>query len=266
MGAIKPGNAAAAVTAEDIVSAIEGDSGAAADLATALGVSGDPGMPTSGLLTQWRAAALALSDGAAVGSWAPSVGSPGSPTGSGSGRPTYRATGSPSGGPALEFDGSDDELSLSSPAGLPDGADAGTIVAIVSRAKDNGSFSHIVQYGSAGPREGRGLGCNPTVWYCLDYQSETASSAADAPRHRRGVVLGHAYNGTVRTLWVDGVPVAQNTVTLATGSTALHIGRSLYGGERTAFRIMELAIYDHALTDAEWAQVMAHARAAHGIA
>lgn len=253
-----------AATAADIAAAFADDAEASADLVAALGVAGDPGMPTSGLLTRWLASALALSDGAAVTTWAPSIGSPGSPSGSGSSRPTYRAAGSPSGGPALEFDGSDDELSLSSPAGLPSGAAAGTVVAIVSRAKDNGSYSHIVQYGSSGPAQCRGLGCGPSIWYCLDYQTETASGS-DAPRHRRGAVLGHAYDGTTRRLWVDGVPVASTDVALDTGAAALHFGRSVPGGERTAFRLMEVAIYDHALSDAEWARVMAHARAVHGV-
>ncbi|MFO0610222.1 MAG: LamG-like jellyroll fold domain-containing protein [Polyangiales bacterium] len=258
--------AGGAPDAADIADAFAGDAEAAADLVTALGVAGDPGMPSSGLVALWRASSLALADGASVGTWAPVAGTPGNLTASGSARPTFRATGSPSGRAAVEFDGSDDEMSIAAPVFLPSGAAAGTLVAVVSRAKDNGSFSHIVQYGTGGPTQARGLGCNPTVWYCLDYQSELASSAADAPRHRRGVVLGHAYDGTTRRLWVDGVPVAAGAVTLATGSTALHLGRSLYGGERTAFRIMELAIYDHALTDAEWARVMAHARAAHGVA
>lgn len=227
--------------------------------------AGDPGMPETGLVALWRASSLSLADGDPVATWAPASGSPGSPTSSGSARPTYRAAGSPSGGPCAEFDGSDDEMALASPVGLPSGAAAGTIVAIVSRAKDNNSYSHIVQYGTSGPRHCRGLGCGPLVWYCLDYQTETASGS-DAPRHRRGAVLGHAYNGTTRHLWVDGVPVASTAVALDTGAAALHFGRSVPGGERTAFRLMEVAIYDHALSDAEWAQVMAHARAAHGVA
>ena len=227
--------------------------------AWATAVGGDPGLPSSGLVALWRASDLALSDGAAVGTWAPSVGTPGSLTSSGSARPTFRAHGSPGGGPCVEFDGTDDEMSLSSPAGLPSGAAAGTLVAIVSRAKDNGSFSHIIQYGTGSPAQGRGLGCNPTVWYCLDYQSEVASSAADAPRHRRRAVLGHWYDGTTRRLWVDGVPVAADAVALDTGASTLHLGRSLYGGERTAFRGVLFAVYNRALTDADFAQIEAHA-------
>ena len=64
----------------------------------------------------------------------------------------------------MEFDGSDDELSLSSPVGLPSGAAAGTVVAIVSRCNHNTSYSHIVQYGSAGTREARGVGLRPAGW------------------------------------------------------------------------------------------------------
>ncbi|MFO0607257.1 MAG: hypothetical protein U0324_29105 [Polyangiales bacterium] len=250
-----------ALSAADIADAFAADAEASADLVTALGVAGDPGMPSSGLVALWRASSLALADGDPVGTWAPASGTPGSLTGSGSARPTYRATGFVGGGPCVEFDGSDDELSLSSPAGLPSGAAAGTMVAILSRANHNGSFSHVVQYGSGGPAEGRGLGLTPAVWACLDYQSELLSATADAPRHRRGVVLAHHYDGTTRRLGADGVPVASDAVTLATGAAALHVGRSIYGGERAAFRLAVLAIYNRNLADADFAQIDAHARA-----
>ena len=129
-----PGGGAAApasVAAGDITDAgatgvalVQADTPSEA-LAT-LGLSGDPGLPSSGLVALWRASDLALSDGDPVSTWAPGSGTPGSLTGSGSARPTYRATGSPSGGPCVEFDGSNDEMSLSSPAGLPSGAGAGS--------------------------------------------------------------------------------------------------------------------------------------------
>ncbi len=223
----------------------------------------DPGLPTTGIVARWSASDLVLSDGDPVSTWAPGAGSPGSLTGSGSARPTYRATGSPSGGPAVEFDGSD-ELSLSSPAGLPDGADAGTIVVIVSRCSHSGSLNHIIAYGAGATAKGRGLGYNDVTWRCLDYASELGTSN-DTPRHRRGVVLGHAYDGTTRRLWVDGVPVAADTPSLNTGATVMYLGRSIFGGERATCRVMTVAIYSAALTDAQWAQVMAHARTAHGV-
>ncbi len=231
-----------------------------------LGLATDPGLPSSGLVALWRASSLSLADGDPVGTWAPAVGSPGSLTGSGSARPTYRATGSPSGGPCVEFDGSDDELSLSSPVGLPSGAAAGTVVAIVSRAMHNTSYSHIAQYGSAGTRAARGIGLRPAGWDLLDYGSELLSPS-DSPWHRKGVVLAHRYNGTRRQLWVDGIPVAEDSivVTLNTGAAVLHVGRSIGGGERAAFRLMVLAIYSTALDDAAMAQIQAHARATRGV-
>lgn len=238
----------------------------AADLRTALGVSGDPGMPSTNLVALWRASSLSLSDGDPVSTWAPASGTPGSLTGSGSARPTYRATGSPSGGPAVEFDGSDDELSLSSPAGLPSGAGAGTMVAIVSRAFHNGSLSFIAQFGTGSTAQARGLGLNATKWYLLDYAADlTADTDYDGARHPRGVVLTHWYDGTTRRLMVDGVPVKSSTTTLNTGSSVLHVGRSIYGGQRASFRLMALAIYDAALSDAALAQIQAHARIAHGV-
>jgi len=241
----------------------------ASDIRAALGVSGDPGMPNTGLVALWRASSLSLADGDPVATWAPASGSPGSPTSSGSARPTYRAAGSPSGGPCVEFDGSDDELSLSSPAGLPSGAGAGTLVAIVSRAFHNGSISLIAQYGTGATARCRGLGLNATQWYLYDYARDlTVGAPADGTRHRRGVVLAHRYNGTRRQLWVDGVPVAEDEtdVTLDTGATVLHLGRSVAGGERAAFRLMEFAIYSTALSDAALAQIQTHARLAHGVA
>jgi hypothetical protein len=130
----------------------------AAEVLAELGVSGDPGLPASGLVALWRASSLSLADGDPVATWAPASGSPGSLTGSGSARPTYRATGSPSGGPCVEFDGSDDLLSLETPAGLPDGADAGTLVALVARCPAGGSgYDHLVQFGAAANLQARGL-------------------------------------------------------------------------------------------------------------
>ena len=224
----------------------------------------DPGMPETGLVALWDAEDLALSDGAAVGTWAPSVGTPGSLTSSGSARPTFRAHGSPGGGPCVEFDGSDDELSLSSPVGLPSGAAAGTVIAIVSRAVHNTSYSHVMQYGSAGTRAARGIGLRPAGWDLLDYGSELLSPS-DSPWHRKGVVLAHWYDGGARKLWVDGIPVAADAPTLNTGASVLHVGRSIGGGERAAFRLMALAIYSTALDDAAMAQIQAHARATRGV-
>lgn len=224
-----------------------------------------PELPSDDLEALWLASALSLDDGDPVTTWGPSVGSPGSLSGTGGGRPTYLEHGSPSGGACVEWDGIDDEMSLNSPAGLPTGDEPGTIIVIVSRSKDTGSFSHFVQYGSAGPANCRGLACAPQVWYCLDYQSELPSSSNDAPRHRRGAVLAHRYDGAVRSLWVDGSPVATDTVVLDTGSGVLHLGRSVYGGERASFRLMLVAIYSRALSDAEMVQVMEYARAVHGV-
>jgi len=238
---------------------------ALSDALSALGVSGDPGLPTSGLVALWRASDLALSDGAAVGTWAPSVGTPGSLTSSGSARPTFRAHGSPGGGPAVEFDGSDDILSLASPSGLPSGAAAGTMVAIVARAVGGSGLRHVVQIGNVGSLTGRGLITSDGVWATHEWSSPMVAGS-DSPRTRGAHVLGHVYDGTTMTLWVDGAPAAALTVTLATGTGEIAVGsRTAPHAERGAFRLMALAIYSRALTDADWAQVMAHARAAHGV-
>ena len=229
------------------------------------GDASDPGMPETGLVALWDAADLELSDGAAVGTWAPSAGTPGTLTASGSERPTFRATGSPSGGPCVEFDGSNDVLSLSSPSGLPSGAAAGTIVAIVARAVGGSGLRHVVQLGNVGSLTGRGLATSNGAWATHEWAGPMVSGS-DSPRTRGAHVLGHAYDGTTMTLWVDGAPAVALTVTLATGTGELAVGsRTAPHDERGAFRLVELAIYSAALTDAQWAQVMAHARAAHGV-
>lgn len=240
----------------------------AAEALAELGVSGDPGLPASGLVALWRASSLSLADGDPVATWAPASGSPGSLTGSGSARPTYRATGSPSGGPCVEFDGSDDYLSLETPAGLPDGADAGTLVALVARCPAGGSgYDHLVQFGAAANLQARGLAYAGDQWVTVDWASSLAGEST-SPRTAAAVVLGHSYDGTTRRLWLDGNPIAKDTPSLATGTTRLVVGRNLtggYGGEHAAFRLVFVAIYSTALTEAQWAQVMAHARAAHGV-
>lgn len=231
----------------------------------ALGVSGDPGLPTSGLVALWRASDLSLADGDPVATWAPAAGTPGTLTASGSERPVFRATGSPAGGPCVEFDGSDDTLSLASPSGLPSGAAAGTVVAIVSRAVGGSGLRHVMQYGSVGSLTGRGLATSDGSWAAHDWSTPLVAGS-DSPRTRGGHVLGHAYDGAALTLWVDGAPAASSTPTLATNVTELAVGsRTAPHDERGAFRLMALAIYSTALTDAQWAQVMAHARAAHGV-
>jgi len=259
---------ASAVTAEAVAEVL-GDAlageGVADGVREILGVAGDPGLPTSGLVALWRASALSLSDGDPVSSWAPSSGTPGTLTASGSERPTFRAQGSPSGGPCVEFDGSNDILSLASPSGLPVGAAAGTIVAIVARAVGGSGLRHVVQLGNVGSLTGRGLATSDGAWATHEW-STPMTAGSDSPRTRGAHVLGHVYDGTTMTLWVDGVPAAASTRTLNTGTGELAVGsRTTPHEERGAFRLMELAFYSRALADTDWAQVMAHARAAHGV-
>jgi hypothetical protein len=107
---------------------------------------------------------------------------------------------------------------------------------------------------------------NCAKWYLLDYAADlTADNDYDGARHPRGVVLTHWYDGTTRKLVVDGTPIKSSTTALNTGSSALHLGRSLAGGQRASFRLMALAIYSTALSDAALAQIQAHARIAHGV-
>lgn len=268
-GSFGTGGAAAApsVAAGDITDAgatgealVQADTPSEA-LAT-LGLSGDPGMPSSGLLVGWRASALVLSDGDPVGTWASSVGSL-TLTGSGGSRPTYRATGSPSGGPCVAYTGS--HVLSCTPTGLPAGSDPGTIVAIVSRsASVGGAYDHVVIYGDGNTSKARGLASQNDVWKTHEWASSVVGPSS-VPRTPAPRVLGHVYDGADVALWVDGAPVAASTIALSTVLTELCVGDRIAGGSQPGnFRLMELAVYDHALTDAQWAQVMAHARAAHG--
>ena len=236
----------------------------AAEALATLGVSGDPGMPATGLVALWRASSLSLSDGDPVSTWAPSVGTPGSLTGSGGSRPTYRATGSPSGGPCVAYTGS--HVLSCTPTGLPAGSDPGTIVAIVSRsASVGGAYDHVVIYGDGNTSKARGLASQNDVWKTHEWASSVVGPSS-VPRTPAPRVLGHVYDGADVALWVDGAPVAASTRALSTVLTELCVGNRIAGGSQPGnFRLMELAVYDHALTDAQWAQVMAHARIAHGV-
>lgn len=245
-----------------------GTSISVADVQTALGIAATPALPTSGLLARWQASSLALSDGDPVSAWAPSAGSPGSLENTGSARPTYRATRSPAGGPGVEFDGTATSLRLTPPAGLPDGADAATIVAIISgnRVQGTEAKQHVVHLGTAGYSATRGIALDySNGGYTTHEWGMSGPASAALPRDRRTCVLGHAYDGTTVGLWVNGAEMGTAALGLATGTAELCVGNRVAGStERGAFLALELAIYDHALTRAEWAQVMAYARSAHG--
>lgn len=225
----------------------------------------DPGMPSTGLVADWRASALALDDGDPVASWAPSTGA-GTLTSSGANRPTFRLTGSASGEPAVEFDGTDDYLKVLPITGLPDGADVGTVVVILSRAQPlGGGYGHIVHYGAPNAGEARGLAIHGPSETWRTHEWSGSQVAVSAPRDFGCHVLGHQYDGTDVSLWVDGVPTVTATTALNTGTAEVVFGSRLDGPtEHGAFRLMRVSVYDHALVDAEWAQVMSHARLAHG--
>jgi hypothetical protein len=227
----------------------------------------DPGIPTSDLVVDWRASALSLSDGAAVSSWAPSTGT-GTLTASGGARPTYRATGNPAGGPCVEFDNtSSNALSLSGVAGLPTGAAAGTVIAIVSRLRPVGGagLQHLWQYGTAGSAEARGL----LVTSSDNIRTHEWSSGATETRSPRGQglrVYGHSYDGARLSIFVDGVDYSTETVTLNTGtSNGLAVGSNVVAGEFGSFRLVRLFGYSRILTKTEWDQVMMHAAIAYGV-
>lgn len=237
---------------------------------TTLGIETDPGLPSSGLVARWLASALSLADGDAVATWAPSTGSPGSPTASGTDRPTYRATGNCVGGPAVEFNGTTNKMTLSSPAGLPTGNAAGSMVAILSRTKtDAASYAHVVQYGAASARQARGLATRSTIWRSHEWLSSISPTVAEPPVRQAAQVAGWVYDGTNVTIWADGVPVVQGTYVPAGGlntvATTLAIGSNVSGLELCSMRLVCLAFYNTALTDAQWAQIMKHARIAYGV-
>ncbi len=227
----------------------------------------DPGIPSSGLVVDWRASALTLADGDPVSSWAPSTGS-GTPTASGGARPTYLATGSPAGNPAAEFSGaSSNALTLAGVAGLPTGANPGTVIAIVSRFRPVGGsgLQHLFQYGTSATREARGL----LVTSANNIRTHEWSSGETETRSPRGQglrVYGHSYDGARLSIFVDGVDYSTEEVALNTGSAnGLAIGSNLAGGEFGSFRLIRLFGYSRVLTKSEWDQVMMHAGMAYGV-
>jgi hypothetical protein len=244
------------------------DDRSAADLRAALDAA-DPGIPTSGLVVDWRALALGLADGAAISSWAPSTGT-GTITASGGARPTHLTTGSPAGTPAAEFDAaSGHKLTLAGVAGLPTGASPGTVVAIVSRFRPVGGtgLQHLWQYGSASSASARGMAVTSAdalrthTWYPGGYVTEARS-----PRGQGLRVIAHEYDGVRESVIVDGVDYASAAVALTTGSAnGLAVGSNLSGGELGNFRLMRLFGYSRVLTAAEWRQICDHARVAYGV-
>jgi hypothetical protein len=226
----------------------------------------DPGIPSSGLVVDWRASALSLSDGAAVGSWAPSTGT-GTLTASGGARPTFRATGNPAGGPCVEFLASSSQaLTLAGVAGLPTGANPGTLIAIVSRFRPVGGagLQHLWQYGTAGSREARGL----LVTSSNNIRTHEWSSGETETRSPRGQglrVYEYSYDGAKLSIVVDGIDYSTEEVVLNTGSAnGFAVGSSIVGGEFGSFFLMRLCGYSRVLTATERAQVVMHATLAYG--
>lgn len=236
-------------------------------LLTAPRPSGDPGIPSSGLVVDWRASALSLADGDPVGSWAPSTGA-GTLAASGGTRPTFRATGNPAGGPAVEFLASSSQrLTLAGVAGLPTAANPGTVIAIVSRLRPVGGagLQHLWQYGQAAGLCARGM----VVTSGDNIRSHLWSGGITETRSPRGQglrVIAHSYDGTRESLFVDGVDYASADVALTTGtSEGVAVGSNLTAGEFGNFLLVRLFGYSRVLTAAEWEQVMEHARIAYGV-
>jgi hypothetical protein len=271
MGAIRPGSGGGGSVTPDAVweafgDALVEDPTRGPALASALAAS-DPGIPSSGLVVDWRASALALSDGAAVGSWAPSAGV-GTLTAAGGARPTYRATGNPAGGPAVEFLASSSQaLTLAGVAGLPTNANPGTVVAIVSRLRPVGGagLQHLWQYGQAAGLCARGM----AVTNVDNIRSHLWSGGITETRSPRGQglrVIAHEYNGTRESLLVDGVDYGTADVALTTGTAqGVAVGSNLSAGEYGNFFLVRLFGYSRVLSAAEWRQIMDHARVAYGV-
>jgi hypothetical protein len=227
----------------------------------------DPGIPSSGLVVDWRASALSLSDGAAVSSWAPSTGT-GTLTASGGARPTYRATGNPAGGPCVGFEASSGHaMTLAGVAGLPTGASPGTVIAIVSRFKPVGGsgLQHLWQYGTAAGLSARGIAVTNGDTIRSHLWSGGLTDAR-SPRGQKLRVIAHEYDGARESVIVDGVDYASADVALTTGTgNGLAIGANVTGGELGNFRLIRLFAYSRVLTATEWDQVMMHAKLAYGV-
>jgi len=236
------------------------------DLMTPSDYTLDPGVPTAGLVADWNASSLSsvLSNGAFVTSFVDAISSR-TLTASGFDRPTFYSAGSPFGGPAIEFGGVDDKLSMALPPGLPDAANPGTIIAIVSGLAVFGVIPTrtIVQYGELFGFGARGLAFNSSK-QIQTYDGDHVLIAPSAPTGYGTRVIGHSYTGAVESLFVDGVECASSVVTLTTNNLNFVIGDNVdVAVSPGAFRLMRLLIYNRTLSAGEWRRVMEHARAAH---
>lgn len=236
------------------------------DLMTPSDYTLDPGVPTAGLVADWNASSLSsvLSNGDFVTSFVDAISSR-TLTASGFDRPTFYSAGSPSGGPAIEFGGVDDKLAMALPPGLPDAANPGTIIAIVSGLAVFGVMPTrtIVQYGELFGFGARGLAFNSSK-QLQTYDGDHVLMAPSAPTGYGTRVIGHSYTGAVESLFVDGVECASSVVTLTTNNLNFVIGDNVDAPVSPgAFRLMRLLIYNRILSAGEWRRVMEHARAAH---
>lgn len=271
-GAVPPGSANDLVILDGAGAFSKVTPGASsADARLVLGLAAsDPGMPPAGLAAAWLASSLTgVADGAKVTSWAPSTGVGTLTSAGSSSSPTMRATGSPTGGRAVEFPGGSDGvyLNLFNPAGLPSGAGAGTIVAIVCRARVVGGagLQHVVHYGTADGSRARGMAITGGG-LLRTHEWSAGVPGTPFPAGWGTRVFGHSYDGSTLTLLVDGVDIGSTDIVLNTGADELAFGSRISGApaETGAFLLLGVFFYSRALTSDDWARVATHARIAHG--
>ena len=235
-----------------------------ADVRTTLGVEGDPGFPTDGLVVAWEATSLDLDDGDFLDEWVDDVRGAVVSTPGGS-RPVFRSNIVPvgsAGGPGVEFNNS--PLIWVAPTGLPTGASPSTIVVFAYNCLPTGeTYSHLFHYGSVGVRRARGLAYDDQWWKTHEWGSSISSQSYGRDGGPRAI--GQQYDGTAVTLFVNGGKQRSAAATLNTGQTSLAIGGRFDGAEMCKAVIMAVAVWDRVLTPAENAQVAMHGRLAYGV-
>ena len=211
-----------------------------------------PGWAPSDLpdLVHWfKASTLALSDNDPVGTW-DDLNNVADLTATGSTRPTYKAN---SGDPYVEFDGTDDKLSLSSGGGWVD-ASAVFIIEIVTTGVDYERIydapnlalytmaSGVIQFAELGTGPTEPMPARPTGFMAVYWER----------------------NGTTGKIRLDG---SETTATVGTSGTSpgIIIGEYNGGGFNKNMRIKEIILCDNNLSGADFTELEAYILAEYGL-
>lgn len=173
------------------------------------------------LLADWNADDLA--DGA-VTTWTDAASSLAPTQGTADARPV-KAADSFNGRAGVTFDGTDDELTLSSVTTIPTGSTAGEIWALVS-FNSSANVEQVISYGGTGSATNRQLRKGASNLINGSDGAATATGPSCVGPH----IVGLSFKGTALNGWMDGTAFSGNPTTIATlntGTTRLRIGANV---------------------------------------